>query len=111
MNPEKRKQIQEETRDEWHKVKDLDNPHIIKYFGVEFQRVGPLLQHNFLSAYNVFTQNKCLLIMEFCGNGKLFSNVENNPMSPDMCRRYTAQVGHSHVDNVQKMTHADTISS
>lgn len=39
MNAEKRQQIQEETKEEWNRVKDFDHPHLMKYLGVEFHNV------------------------------------------------------------------------
>jgi hypothetical protein len=39
LHPEKRASIQDEARKEWSVVKDLNHPHLIRYYGIEIQKV------------------------------------------------------------------------
>jgi serine/threonine protein kinase len=73
-HPEKKKSIRESIRKEWKIVCGLDHVHLVKSFAVEFQ------------------QSKCFVLMEYCPNRSLWNNVEDNPLYPDLVRKYTAQV-------------------
>ena len=74
VNPEKRKTVHAAIKKEWDIVRGLECVHLVKCYGVEFQ------------------QSKFFVFMEFCPRGSLWSSVDDNPLYPELIRKYTAQV-------------------
>lgn len=72
--------------DEVDILRTLDHPNLVKYYGVEVDKVN--MSHFFEIIFFNYVQGELLIFMEYCSEGTL-ARVCREGLDPSCVRRYT----------------------